>query len=589
MKQPIRLIALGAIIVIMIVIAVFVTRWATNRGQGRHITIEFYNDWAGGHTGEGIGWFAQIVEERFNMTIDYLGAGNMEELFQSRRAAGDLGDLVIIGTHRLRETINDGLLLDITGLVETRMTSYTTYFPGAVERARQLTLTDSIYALPIQVSTQPASSPRISGLVPNNGAFLRQDAYMAIGAPTIYTIENLLAILVDMQRAVPYSESGQRTYGFSLYSGPEDDTILHTAAAFATLYGGMDWFSSTGFIDFQNQVFESFLDINGLYLRALKLYFDANQLGILDPTSQDQSWEDIWEKFEDGAVLFSWWSWLGMQSFNTPGRAAQGIGYNFIPIMNQRIHHDFSINPSGPNHPDLVIGVGANASNPERIVDFIDWLASPEGNQIVNAGPEGLTWEMENNIPVLTEFGLSAGVHTGSFRDVEVPSAWGGGTFSQGAWHGNITVPISLYGRELNPLTGLPFNPRLWPSAAYADVTRLQSEWTARFGSNTPLDFVLDNGMISAPPTVNFTRPMDSQNIREMRDAIRPVIETASWQMIFAGTEAEFYSIWLDMNAVVHALGWDYVLEHDQRVAEELFAAQQAALLSHNHLGSIQQ
>jgi len=577
MKHPIRWIVVGAIIVVLAVVAIVITRCTGNRNQGRHITIEFYNDWAGGHIGEGEGWFAQVVQERFNMTIDYLGAGEMEELFQQRRAAGNLGDLIIIGTHRLRETIRDGLLMDITELVETRMHSYNDLFPGAVERGRELSLLDRVYGLPLQVSTQPPTNPRLSGIVPLNGAFMRQDAYIAIGAPTIYTIENLLPILADMQRAVPYTDGGMRTYGFSLYSGPEDDTILHTAAAFAMLYGGMDRFSTTSFIDFENQHVESFLDISGLYFRALKLYFDANQLGILDPASANQSWEEVWTKFEQGAVLFSWWSWLGMQTFNTPGRATQGVGYNFIPIMAQRIHHDFNIVPSGPNHPDLVIGVGANAQDPERIVDFIDWLASPEGHQTINAGPEGLTWEMVNNVPVLTEFGVSAGVHTGDFRDVEVPSAWGGGSFSQGAWHGNITV-FSHYGREINPLTNLPFDPRLWPSAAAADVTRLQTNWTERFGSNTPLDFVLDNNMIAAPPAVNFEKPEDPPEIREMRNAIRPIVHDASWRMIFAESEAEFTNIWIEMYATANALGWNYVFQHDSAVAQELFAAQQAAL-----------
>ncbi|MCL2527481.1 MAG: hypothetical protein FWE42_03600 [Defluviitaleaceae bacterium] len=573
MKHPVRWIAIGGIILALGIIAFVVTRCTGSRNQNQHITIEFYNDWAGGHIGEGTGWFAHIVEERFNMSIDYLGAGEMEELFQTRRAAGNLGDLIVIGTHRLRETIHDGLLMDITELAETRMHSYNALFPGAVERARQLTLTDSIYALPLQVSTQSPSTPRFSGLIPPTGAFLRQDAYMAIGAPTIYTIENLLTILADMQLALPYTDDGQRTYGFSLYSGPEDDTILHTVAAFAMLYGGMDRFSTTSFIDYRNQSVESFLDINGFYFRTLKLYFDANQLGIVDPASPTQSWEELWNKYGQGAVLFSWWPWFGMQNFNTPGRAAQGVGYNFIPIMNQNIHHDYGINPSGPNHPDLVIGIGANAQDPERLIDFIDWLASPEGHQVISAGPEGLTWEMVNNVPVLTEFGLSAGVHTGNFGDAEVPAAWGGGSFNQGIWHGNITV-FSHYGREINPLTGLPFNPVLWPSASNADVSRLQSDWTARFGSNTPLDFILDNNMISAPPATDFVKPADPPGISQIRDAIRPIVEEASWQMIFAESEAEFYRIWLDMYATAQALGWYEVFEYDSNLAQQLFAAQ---------------
>ena len=584
MKYQIRWLAIVVVILALVVITLVVIRFRGRHPAGGQITIEFYNDWGGVSTVEGSGWFAQIIQEQFNMTINYLGSSEMEQLFQSRRAAGDLGDLIIFGTHRLREAVNEGLLMDITQLVENRMHYYPSQFPGAIDRARHLTLTDSIFALPIQVSTQSSTNPNISGTVPLSGAFLRQDAYMAVGAPTLNVMENLLTVLADMQLAVPYTETGLRTYGFSLYSGLGDDTILYTAAAFATLVGGMERFSSTSFISFENQLIESFLDDSGMYLRTLKLYFDANQAGILDPASAFQSRQDVWDKFEQGAVLFSWWPWPGMQTFNTPGRVNQGIGYNFIPIMNQRIHHGYNvapaspsgpnrINPSGPNRLDMVIGIGANAEHPERIIDFIDWMASPEGHQTIVAGPEGLTWVMVDGAPALTDFGISAGVHTTRFNDIEVPAEWGGGMFNRGAWQGNITVILDHYGREMNPVTGFPYSPRLWP-VENAGGTRLQTEWAARFGSNTPLDFVLDNNMIVTPPAVNFEMPMDSAEIRAMRDAIRPVLEEASWRMIFAADETEFFQIWMETQARAYEMGWSYVFEHDSAAARYLFALQ---------------
>jgi len=573
MNHPARWITLGLIIIALIFIALGITRCVSNRTSG-HITIDFYNDWAGHQTGVGIGWFAHIVDNQFNMTINHLGAPSMEELFQERMAAGDLGDLVVIGTHRLREAIHHDLLMDITDYMTSHMPNYSTHFPQAVSRAQELSLTERIYALPLHVSTQHESSPNIFGLVPTNGAFMRQDAYMTIGAPDIFTMEDLLSVLLDMQQAIPYTDTGLRTYGFSLFSGPEDDTILHTAAAFASLYGGMDKFSTTAFIDFINERLESFLDINGIYIRTLKLYFDANQLGILDPDSRHQDWNAVWNKFEHGAVMFSWWSWLGMQSFNTPGRASQGVGYNFIPIQNQRIFHSSRINPGGPNDPDLVIGIGANTQQPERILEFIDWLASPDGTQTILAGPEGLTWEMIGDIPILTDFGIAAGILTGVFTNVEVPDAWGSGTFAQGRWQGDITVPVSRYGREINPDTGFAFNPRLWPTITSTGISQMDMLWTNRFGSNTPLDYVLDNGKIITPPITDNVIPPDPSRISELRNEIRPIIEDASWRMIFARSESEFFDIWIEMYDTVVELGWYEIFEHDSSVAQLFFDPQ---------------
>ena len=60
------------------------------------------------------------------------------------------------------------------------------------------------------------------------------------------------------------------------------------------------------------------------------------------------------------------------------------------------------------------IMVGSQTKDPQRMVDFINWLYSPEGIEASsaqsggNCGPEGLTWEMKDGKPVLTDFGVKA-------------------------------------------------------------------------------------------------------------------------------------------------------------------------------------
>ena len=67
--------------------------------------------------------------------------------------------------------------------------------------------------------------------------------------------------------------------------------------------------------------------------------------------------------------------------------------------------------------------IGSKAEDPQRLADFIDWLYSPEGIMVSCAqtsstcGPEGLTWEMKDGKPVLTEFGKKAL----SGEEIEVP------------------------------------------------------------------------------------------------------------------------------------------------------------------------
>jgi len=539
-----------------------------------HIRIEVFSQFGQLSIGNATGWFAQIVDERFNMSVNHVGApdGNNELLLQTRSAANNLGDLIIVDINRLEDLVTAGLIMDITQYVENRMPYYNNYFGGAVARARTFHPSGNIYGIPLNVSTQSATSPALDGGFVEFAPYLRQDAFMAAGAPTINTMEDLLPVLAAMQEAVPYTDSGRRTYGFTFWSD-WDDTLMSSAGNFGPMYG-MRRFSQTGFVDLVNQRFESFLDDDGLYLRTLLMYFNANQMGLVDPDSPTQDFDMVWAKSEDGQFLFSWMSWLGMAGFNNEERAAQSIGYNFVPIMDQAISVP-AINPNGQLH---VMAIGANAADPGRLIDFLDWMSSPEGVQTIYTGPQGLTWDIDaSGVPFVTEFGYEAGVHASNFQDVPVPAEWGGGTFSLGGWQNNWTVVLQHRGLEMNSATGFPYSPRFWPAAGQ-NVTPLQVEWSERFNAADQTEFLMNNDMLLALPAVDFAMPPDSSDMEIMRGDVRLVVQPNSWRMVFASSEAEFWSIWEETKELAYGLGWAELFAHDYAVAQEYFALRRDAM-----------
>ena len=66
----------------------------------------------------------------------------------------------------------------------------------------------------------------------------------------------------------------------------------------------------------------------------------------------------------------------------------------FVPIEDMQIY-SYGCYPQG-NANDLCIMIGKDAEDPQRIMDFIDWMYSPEGinASMQGSGPEGVTWEM---------------------------------------------------------------------------------------------------------------------------------------------------------------------------------------------------
>ena len=64
------------------------------------------------YSGEQIGWFAQIMKEKFNVVLNIIRES--EGTFATRMESGDLGDIVVFGndSDEYLQAINAGLLLD---------------------------------------------------------------------------------------------------------------------------------------------------------------------------------------------------------------------------------------------------------------------------------------------------------------------------------------------------------------------------------------------------------------------------------------------------------------------------------------------
>ncbi|WP_307199844.1 hypothetical protein [Paenibacillus harenae] len=98
----------------------------------------------------------------------------------------------------------------------------------------------------------------------------------------------------------------------------------------------------------------------------------------------------------------------------------------------------------------------SNQSGGGSVMQFMNWLYSPEGVQEATAGPKGLTWDIQDGKPTLIEFGYQAVTNS-----VNIPDEYGGGKFSDG---GNQINNSTLVRSMINPETGEPYVNTMWSS-----------------------------------------------------------------------------------------------------------------------------
>ena len=322
---------------------------------------------------------------------------------------------------------------------------------------------------------------------------------------------------------------------------------------------------------------QSVIDDDGIYVRSLKLLYEANQMGLVDPESTTQNFDNVQTKYKDGGVLYSMWPWLGAGQYNTAENMAAGKGFQSATIKDMQCLSYGSM-PYGKM--EAAIMVGSKAEDPQRLVDFIDWLYSPEGIEAScqqtggSCGPEGLTWEMKDGTPTLTDFGVQAFVDIDN--DLQVPDEWGGGTWKDGISALNFKT-VGLV--DTDPDTGMCYNYQRWDDYAQRTATALSEDWSAHNdNANNAIEYMKDNNLLLVLPGTDYATPEYSTDISTIKEQCKQSIVAYSWKMVFASSEDEFNTLLAQMQNTVNGLGFDQVYAVDEQNCKDKFAAIEEAL-----------
>ncbi|WP_239004525.1 extracellular solute-binding protein [Paenibacillus tepidiphilus] len=509
------------------------------------------------YAGEQPGWFAKLVKDKFNIKLNII-QGSTDRV-ATQMASGDLGDLVVgMGGKNYTDSIKAGLLLDWTkdGLIDKYAPNMQKYAPQALEANRkQYGGGTSIYGIGNNVGSGDGPS---EGATMTFGPYLRWDLYQELGSPKIQTLDDYLPVLKKMQELQPKSESGKKTYGFSLWSDWDGNfsTLAKVTAQFYG-YAETDGFNTGDMIlvKADEAKYQPILDEDSYYMKGLKFYFDANQMGLLDPDSLTQKFGDVSNKFKDGQVLFAQFPWL-VNVYNTPDHTSDGKGFALVPFAEEQIYSN-GFNPYGSG---WLWSIGAKTKHPERVMAFLDWMYSPEGVAEGYHGPKGMSWDVDaEGKPALTELGLQTMYNP----DTPIPDEYGGGVWSDGAGNFGKLNNGTIITSSINPETGEPYDFNLWTSTLTRNPDPVTKSWREAMGVLTDKEwFVKNNQVAIMKPFFNGQAPAEEpSDIKLKHSQVGKVIKEFSWKMMFAKDQAEFDSLKQDLLTKAKGLGYDDVIK----------------------------
>lgn len=507
------------------------------------VTLDVYSQTAN-YNGEQTGWFAKVLLDKFNVKLNIIN--DADGVFLTRMESGDLGDIVIFGNDsgQYLEAIDKGMLLDWNE--DDLLAEYGTYIndnmPKALEKNAGISPDGKVYGFGYSVATSNQDHKQYM-YHPD----VRWDLYKQLGYPKVQDLDGWVDLLAQMKEICPTSDSGSETYGVSLFDDWDGNMVMFVKST-AGLYGYEEF--GIGLYDCQTQTWQDCLADDGMYLKCLKFYNNLYQRGLLDPDSQTQKWDGAQEDYTGGVAFFTLFNYLGSAQYNTPEHLNAGKAMYPLAAEDQ-VTLNNGLNVFGGNR---VWSIGSATQYPELCMEIINWLSTPEGRMVSEYGPQGVTWDYdENKKTYLTDLGLK----TVQDRDTELTGDYTG-LFRDGANQmNNITWDIDAANPDSN---GETYNYQNWASYSASQKYAVLDDWRA-FTGFTTFDEYLDSRPHVIAPGTTYSEAPRNDDLELKWQQVSGAIRDYSWKAIYAANDAEYDATVQEMKDVAKGYGYDDVCQ----------------------------
>ena len=551
---------------------------SADNGKDDPITITIFSELAN-FNGQQTGWVAQMLLEKFNVIVNIVpGAAGV---YETRMEEGFLGDIIVFGGdgENYTRAIEAGMLYDWN--YDDLLKDYGPYIYENMQDAlgKNAKLTANVTATKDEAGNILELGEEIcygfghgvAGSSENHQSFfytwdVRWDLYKQLGYPEVKNMDDLLQLMIDMKEICPTDDNGNETYAVSLWPDWDGDMVMYVKA-FATAYYGYDE-HGVGLYDPSTGNYHDALEQNGPYLTALKFFNKLYQNGLLDPNSMSQTYDNMYEKVQAGGVFFSIFNYSGSLGYNSEEHLAAGkyMG-SMVPTEARPLVYGMST--TGGNR---IWAIGSNTAYPEKCMEIINWLCTPEGVMIYNYGPKGLCWDYdEEGYAYLTEFGKTV---RGDRSTQMIGEYEGTGDFNSGCFQVNNTT-WSIDAVNPDSKVGETFNYETWRSYLDSEPSIMEKDWRTHTGVTTIQEYMEGTNYMLAPDG-GYVMSSRSGDFKTTWSAVTDVIVTYSWQAIYAKSDGEFMYIVNQMISQANAYGYAECVEWSRNEAEIRHALEEA-------------
>lgn len=517
-------------------------------------------------SGKQIGWSADILKKKFNVELNIIPEG--DGVFETRMTSGNLGDIVVWGADNDKYPLavknnllfgweDDNVLDEYGSYIKKNM-------PDALKKNKELTKTitngasDKLYGFGANVALNSKDHESFFYTWDT-----RWDLYKKLGYPKVKNLQDYHKMLKNMQKLCPSDDSGNKVYAVSLWPDWDDAMVMYVKAM-ATAYYGYDELA-LGLYDPTNGKYHDALEENGPYLEMLKWFNGLYQDGLIDPDSMTQTYDEMIAKVQNGGTLFSIFNYSGSLGYNTKEHTSAGkLMYCMKPEDASPIV--YGMNTQGG---DRIWSIGAKTEYPEKCMEIINYLSTPEGRMTMEYGPKGYTWDYDDQKHAyLTDVGFKCqndknttmgGGYKGSYHDGELQI-------------NNITWSIDASNPDSD---GETYNKESWASYHATPSSDIEKDWRDKTGCTTINEY-MEKGKYTVAPGTSFSKETQDTTLKTTWNQVTTEIKNSSWKAIYAKSDKKFDSIVAGMKKSAKKYGYDKCVQWSRNQASRRKALEDA-------------
>lgn len=352
----------------------------------------FYGTWASNYL-----WKDQInmkqITDKTGVAIDrFLATGNDNDFLNTMIASNDLPDTLMLDWNHPQVTklINNGMLYSLNELIDQ-------YAPKLwdlidPEIIKYHSVDGKLYYLPNNYETEE----RLTNGIPITGIrpwYVRKDIYKALGEPKIETEQQLEDFLVQAKAKYPeLSPVGMESFDVSMWGFEGSLSMNYLIHSFSPTN------MENRIKDDTQRVLYPMRDKN--YIEAFRFVNNLQKKGLFDSQQLIAKQEQYDEKIYGANYIVTSAFMNGIYTqYNPKIESTLGADKTYVVL------DGLKIGGQEPRYPaSRLMGwqgffITKNAKNPERIIKFLEYMWSDEGQLDFRYGVEGETYDMVDGLP----------------------------------------------------------------------------------------------------------------------------------------------------------------------------------------------